>query len=306
LRWWLGYVLGMVNMEDGVVHDRARTRDGRKLYVERRGSGGPTVVFEAGMGGSRSAWGAVVPRVAEQTTTVVYDRSGLGRSPADTEPRTLDRLVDDLGDVLDHLDRFGTATPRPFVLVGHSWGGPIVRSAATHAPERVGGLVLVDQTDEGCDLFFGRGAALQSRVFGPLVPLMGRLGLIGLAVKQLAARLPEPAASDMKAEDATPTALRTHQAEMSGSLDDLRGLRDDPAALPEVPVTLVSGTKSSPLGRRRRTALVAAHRARAEALPQGRHVTADRSAHMVPFTEPDVVADEVLRIVDLVRAKAPS
>jgi pimeloyl-ACP methyl ester carboxylesterase len=295
----------MVNMES-VVEDPARTRDGRELYVERRGSGGPTVVFEAGMGGSRSSWGAVVPRVAEQTTTVVYDRSGLGRSPHDPQPRTLPRLVDDLGDLLDHLDRFGTRTPRPFVLVGHSWGGPIVRAAAAHAPDRIGGLVLVDQTDEGCDLFFGRGAALQSRVFGPLVPLMGRLGLIGMAVKQLAARLPEPAATDMRTEDVTPTALRTHQSELTGSLGDLRALRDNPPELPDVPVTVVSGTRSSPLGRRRRTALLAAHRARAEALPQGRHVTADRSAHMVPFTEPDIVADEVLRIVDLVRTGARS
>jgi hypothetical protein len=88
----------------GVTQDEARTRDGRTLYVERQGTGWPTVVFEAGMGSSRSAWGAVVPAVAERTTTVVYDRSGLGRSPATRQPRVLSRLVDDLTDVLDHLD----------------------------------------------------------------------------------------------------------------------------------------------------------------------------------------------------------
>lgn len=64
---------------------------------------------------------------------------------------------------------------------------------------------------------------------------------------------------------------------------------------------MISGAKSGALGRRRRTALIAAHQARAEAAPQGRHVLATRSAHLVPLTEPELVADEILRIVDAVR-----
>jgi pimeloyl-ACP methyl ester carboxylesterase len=65
-----------------------------------------------------------------------------------------------------------------------------------------------------------------------------------------------------------------------------------------VPVTLISGGRAGRFERRRREALVAAHRARAAALPQGRHVVAGASGHFVPFTEPGVVAEEVLRIVD--------
>ena len=89
-------------------------------------------------------------RARRRTTAVVYDRSGLGRSPADPKSRTLHRLASDL---LDHLGH------GPFVLVAHSWGGPIVRVAAAASPGRVAGLVLVDQTDEGCDRGSGgRGA----------------------------------------------------------------------------------------------------------------------------------------------------
>jgi pimeloyl-ACP methyl ester carboxylesterase len=229
--------------------DRARTRDGRELFVESSGSGTPVVVFEAGMGGSRCSWGAVTPAVAPRTTAVVYDRSGLGRSPHDPAPRVLSRLVDDLVDVLDHLG------DGPFVLVGHSWGGPIVRCAAAEVPDRVAGLVLVDQTDEGCDLFFAKAAERQVRLAGPLMPAMARLGLLRLAVRRLAAQLPEPAARAMRAEDGTVAAARTQQSEMAASLDDLRRLR------------------------------------------------AERSGHYVPFTEPQLVADEILRIVDATGAE---
>lgn len=268
-----------------------RTRDGRELHVERHGEGEPVVVFEAGMGASHHSWGAVLPAVAERTSVVLYDRSGLGRSAADPQPRVLSRLVDDLVDLLDALG------PGPFVLVGHSWGGPIVRGAAARVPDRVAGLVLVDQTDEGCELIMTPANERLSRWSAPLMPLLARVGLIGMAVRRLSASLPEPHAEGLRREDTTVAAMRAHRAEVVGSIADLRHLRDHPEPLPDVPVTLISGGRSGRMGRGRREALIAAHRARAESLPQGRHVVAPDSAHMVPFTDPTLIATEILRLL---------
>ena len=271
-----------------------RTRDGRPLHAEVAGAGAPTVVFEAGMGGSRHMWGGVVPAVAGRARTVVYDRSGLGRSPVDDAPRDLARLAADLLDVLDHVDG-------PVVLVGHSWGGPIVRVAAAERPERVAGLVLVDPTDEGCAAITSEQNERRSGSASWLMPLMGRLGLVRLYVRRLARQLPEPAASGLRAEDGTRTAIRTQVAEMTGSLADLRRLEADPPTLPDVPLTVISGLQGGRMEGGQRPALVAAHRARADAAPQGRHVEAPGSGHMVPFTEPEVVVDEILRTLALVR-----
>src|SRR5262245_28373312 len=124
------------------------TRDGRRLYamvLDGPGDGAPTVVFEAGAAASRSSWALVQPLVGVFARAIVYDRSGLGRSPVDPGARTLPRMAEDLGDLLTH---FG---PGPYVLVGHSAGGPIIRAAAAAGPERVTGLVLVDPTDEAAD-----------------------------------------------------------------------------------------------------------------------------------------------------------
>lgn len=279
-----------------VVEGWAPTRDGRKLHVRRRGSGEPVVVFEAGMGVSLNMWGAVHAAVGERTTAAAYDRSGLGRSQSDPAPRDLWRLADDLIDVLAYLG------PGPFVLVGHSWGGPIARVAASLLPDRVAGLVLVDQTDEGCDLFFSKGNQRQERLAVRLAPPLAYLGVLRLAAKRMAAQLPEPEASVMRDVDGTPRAALTQVAELRSSTSDLRRLRDAPPVLPEVPVTVISGTVTSRIERRRRPELVAAHAQRAAALPLGRHVTADRSSHYVPFTEPGLIADEILRIVDLAEA----
>ena len=220
------------------------------------------------MGMSRHTWGAVAPLVAAETTTVVYDRSGLGRSPATATPRDVAHLADDLLDVLATL---GTG---PFVLVGHSWGGPIIRqAAATAAPETVGRprarrperralrpVLRTRQRPPGEDRRGGGTGAGPARI-------------LRLMMRRLAAPLPEPAASGLRLEDSTPAAARAQLAEMEHSIDDLRRLRDDPPLMPDVPVTVISGTVTSWFERHRRPALVAAHQATATAYPQGRHAS---------------------------------
>jgi pimeloyl-ACP methyl ester carboxylesterase len=270
------------------------TRDGRELFAVRAGSGSPTVVFEAGMGGSHHMWGGVFPAIAEITDTVAYDRSGLGRSPGDAAPRTLARLSGDLVDVLGQLGG------GPFLLVGHSWGGPIVRLAAAALPGRIAGLVLVDPSDEGATAYYGRANARLTRLFVRLAPPLARLGLSRLVVRRLARKLPDEEGAALRAEDGTAAAIRTQCAEMRGSLDDLRALRSDPPELPDVPLTVISGGVSTPLDLGKRNHLVTAHRVRARAA-HGRHVVAERSAHMVPFTEPGLVTDEIAAMIDQIR-----
>src|SRR5688572_5314863 len=90
-------------------------------------------LVNTGMGCTRSSWGLVQPRIAERVRAVVYDRAGLGRSHLDPAPRTLHRLAADFGALLDALGH------GPFILVGHSWGGPIVRVAAAVNRSRIRG-----------------------------------------------------------------------------------------------------------------------------------------------------------------------
>ncbi|MFV2173516.1 alpha/beta fold hydrolase [Actinomadura sp. LOL_016] len=278
-----------------MVSEHARTRDGRDLHLERHGEGGPVVVFESGAGASRNMWGKVVAALAGRATAVVYDRSGLGRSPADPEPRTLSRLVSDLQDVLDHLG------DGPFILVGHDWGGPIVRRVAAETPGRVTGILLVDQDDEASDHYFMPGTRRRLWLSSVTDPTAARLGLFRLSVNRLAAKLPEAAATAFREEDGTVEATRVHLAEMEHFLDDLRRLRDDPPKLPDVPVTLISGRRSGGVGGGGRASLNTAHRARAETLPRGRHIVAEKSGYLVPFTEPGLLVREILRIMDVTR-----
>ncbi len=85
--------------------------------------------------------------------------------------------------------------------------------------------------------------------------------------------------------------------ELASFAADLRRLHDEPLAPPSCPVTIISGTKPARDERGDRAALVAAHRARAASLPRARWVAAAASGHMVMLSEPQLVVDEIGRLV---------
>ncbi|PSJ27367.1 alpha/beta hydrolase [Streptosporangium nondiastaticum] len=291
----------------------ARTRDGRELhFMELAGPVGGdasatavdapvtevdapvTVVFEGGLASVRSYWALVQQAVAGSARAVVYDRSGLGRSAPDPSgQRRLARLADDLGDLLDRLG------PGPYVLVGHSWGGPVIRLAAAARPGRIAGLVLVDPTDEACDLLFDNSIRRLEKVRYGAALLLARLGLLGLLFRKVTAALPPDAAADMRAEAFTVATMRTMGAEQAGIAADLRALRDDPPVLGDIPVTVISATLPTPgMNAQARASINAAHAHRAGQSPRGRHVLARHADHMVPTAEPGIIVAEVERLLE--------
>jgi pimeloyl-ACP methyl ester carboxylesterase len=134
---------------------------GRRLWVECRGTGSPTVILEAGAGNNGQTWDtvglppgslqtAVLPGVAAFTRVCAYDRPGTildaelrSRSDPAPMPRTAADIVDDL-----HALLAAAAIPGPYVLAGHSFGGLVARLYAATYPDAVVGLVLVDAAHE--------------------------------------------------------------------------------------------------------------------------------------------------------------
>jgi pimeloyl-ACP methyl ester carboxylesterase len=110
-----------------------------RLYLHEKGSGGPTVLFEAGIAATNLNWSHVQETVAGFTRTASYDRSGLGWSSPARTPRTPCNIAAELHNLL----QCGGVKP-PYILVGHSFGGLVMRRFAVLYPEEVAGVVLVD------------------------------------------------------------------------------------------------------------------------------------------------------------------
>jgi len=116
---------------------------GHRLHVYCSGKGSPAVVVESGLGDFSFDWVLVQARMSQFTRICTYDRAGYGFSDPGPKPRTFAQINLELHDALRSLREKG-----PFVLVGHSFGGPVVRNYAAVYPEEVAGMVLVDTVAE--------------------------------------------------------------------------------------------------------------------------------------------------------------
>lgn len=135
LDWNRGQVSGLVSVGT------------HRLFVSAAGPphqpGQPTVIIEAGLGEDSVGWRAVSRHLSQFIRVVTYDRAGLGKSQTSPLPRTAQNIALELSDVLKAAD-----IPPPYVLVGHSYGGILVREFLAANPSQVAGLVFVEANTE--------------------------------------------------------------------------------------------------------------------------------------------------------------
>ena len=114
--------------------------DGARSHLHCIGDGSPTVLLEAGLGPSGSfSWRRVLPGVVVTTRVCAYDRAGILWSEPRPGPRDAHRIADEL-----HALLAAASEPPPYVVVGHSFGGLLVRVFDRRFKGEVVGFVLVD------------------------------------------------------------------------------------------------------------------------------------------------------------------
>lgn len=102
----------------------------------------PTFIFENGYGQDLSTWQPIMDQVEGLGTILMYDRTNIGGS-MQHDSETSRQSVNRLRRLIDTL-----SLKPPFILVGHSYGGTLVRQFASQYPNEINGLLLIDATPE--------------------------------------------------------------------------------------------------------------------------------------------------------------
>jgi pimeloyl-ACP methyl ester carboxylesterase len=149
---------------------------GRRLYLECTGSGSPAVILQAGLGNSATAWERIAPTVAQSTTVCAYDRAGHNRSDEAPRPQDGIAVAKDLHDLLANAGIGG-----PYVMAGHSSGGPYTLDYFASYPDDVLGMALLDaQPPDAFTALPEYPAFYQSyALLAGIAPSLARVGLLG-------------------------------------------------------------------------------------------------------------------------------
>jgi pimeloyl-ACP methyl ester carboxylesterase len=268
--------------------------DGRRLYLECRGTGSPTVLLEAGYRSPATVWSddlvqPEMPRtmvfqgVASFTRVCLYERPGVAavlddaflpsRSDPVPQPRTAESVVADLHALLQEA-----GVPGPYVLVGHSLGGLFVRLYAATYPNEVVGLVLVDAWYEG----------LQDQLTPAQWAAYVRLN-----------------------SEAPPEVAGYREYETLDFADASATMRRAAAARPLPPMPLAVLAKGQPFGIPAEAlgfdpealdrAWATAQGQLATLAPRARHAVATESAHYIQLQQPALVTEAIRQVVAGVR-----
>jgi 2-(acetamidomethylene)succinate hydrolase len=273
--------VSVVGIGDGLSRTRGAAVD---VAFRMRGSG-PAVVLLHGTSANHAVWEPVGDALEERATVIALDQRGHGRSDKPADGYTGDDFV---SDVITVLDALGLPTA---LVAGHSLGGRNAWLAAARHPDRVSGAVVVDYTpfvepavlDElevrvaGGFRGFGSPAEIEHY-------LRGRYRLILPGAVSRRARW-----GYHRQSDGTWEPLASAEA-MTQLIEGFRTPYADEFAQVAAPMTHLRGKRS--------TIVSEAAWERAVALRgDDRWVVVDEADHYIPEERPELVADEIARLL---------
>jgi pimeloyl-ACP methyl ester carboxylesterase len=286
---------------------------GRKLFLMEKGAGGPTVLFESGIAATNLNWFHIQEIVSRFTNTASYDRGGLGWSSPNLTARTPGNIAAELHAMLE-----GAGIKPPYILVGHSFGGLVMRRYALLYPEEVAGVLLVDPMrceewpplNPGKQHEIDRGKKL-SRIAIPIARLgLARLAVISLLcrtgkvadrltgaagtgaqhvlgrVKNEVGKMPREVQPIVAAHWSRPAYYRGMRNHVMAIPDTVREMQDA-EPIHGIPVVVLTPGRSTPLSGERLARIG----------DNARQVIAWTSAHWIHLDQPDLVIDSIREMV---------
>ncbi len=113
---------------------------GHKLHYLKQGEIGPTVVFETALDPTgHLQWHNLQNEISKFATTISYDRAGILWSERGDNPKSGEKMAEELHLLLEKIN-----APKPYILVGHSLGGMLIRFYMDQYPKEVAGIILID------------------------------------------------------------------------------------------------------------------------------------------------------------------
>jgi pimeloyl-ACP methyl ester carboxylesterase len=231
--------------------------------------GSLTILLEAGGGMHSGEWTKLAPELARKTgaTVVSYDRAGFGKSDLPETPHDMREEVDWLWLGLQKL-----SLDKDLILVGHSFGGWMIRLFASKHHDGVRGMVFVDPfTTEFVDL----------------------LGVEYLDNHPMAGKLPFDTSQPDKLTKIQRALVRMVGDGLGPKIEIMRKT----SIPPNIPVLVITSGKPFLPKTEEQEAWRLSHEQMTKSIKGAILIVAEESDHMIPWRQPDLIIEAVMKVM---------
>lgn len=276
---------------------------GHQLHFVSKGTGSPTVVFEAGLDAAGSlAWRAVYDSVAQFTTVIAYDRAGVLWSERGKGPKTGAQIANELHALLQNSGHEG-----PYILVGHSLAGITLRPFLDKYREEVAGLVLVDASHpEQLDRFPEEARKMMQQPPSWLLKTISEIGLVRLMTRKQPLPGSEiPDGADRVIKGRMPLSMRGVADEI-GHLPELAKESQQSGKLDSLPLIVLTANRhdrykefpDTTIGKEVTKIWMELQKDHLNLSTRSEHILANESSHYVQFDQPGLVIGAIRKLIN--------
>jgi pimeloyl-ACP methyl ester carboxylesterase len=273
---WSTVMIGFVTVssEDNpgpVIVDTLVSVDEFHLNFRIFKGGSPNILLEAGGGMDLTAWDNIAPELAAKTgaSIICYDRAGFGKSDLPDHPCDMKVEAGWLWQSLKHL-----GYEKDIILVGHSYGGWMIRIEASENPDAVRGIVFIDPFS---------------------VEFVDLLGVDYLDQHPMTGKLPFDTSQPEKLTKQQRALVRMVDKGLGPKVAIMRN-----TTVPKgIPIFIIKAALPTLPKEEEQKAWNQALDDMAASIEGSELIIATESNHMIPFVQPDLVIDTVIKAIDL-------
>lgn len=247
--------------------------DGYRLHFHILPGAEPAILLESGGGADATYWAVLGPVLARETgaTIITYDRAGYGESDLPNTPYDIRQEVAGLWRGLEQL-----GFTNSLILLGHSYGGLLILALANEHPGAVRGLVFLDAMNVEFIEAIGGPEGLTSHPLSqhPFDPSQKE-------------KLTKPQLAALRVEAGIPGVVKL--------------LQTMPVP-PDIPIRVITAGIPWWPKPEENQAWRLSHEHMAASVRDGKLMVAERSTHLVPDDQPEIIVAAVEELVRNIRA----
>ena len=273
---------------------------GHKLHYMKKGTGSPTVVFDAGLGEGILSWSKIQNNVSEYASTISYDRAGIMWSERGNNPKSSKQISSDLHELL-----IKSKAQKPYIIVAHSLSGLTLRNFISEHNKDILGVVFVDVSHpDQMNRFPKETSSLFNKTPAWLISFASSIGIVRLFFNPIYPNTKENDPINIKVKALRPKSISAAVEELQ-SFNSIANKAANITTFGNTPLVIITGAsperykylKNEMLEKQFYNIWSELQQDLLKLSSDSKQILAKKSGHIVQMEQPEIIIKSIKKII---------